>query len=146
MLEFYRIEYSITDSNTNRKLVNWYAWHDICTDQEMTSKSIALNWDNISNVEIHEFLNPDIKIKKKGLVFQFHESLGDFYFQYKQGKRPALNLEYKITYTPVIKSISDVIKYSDSTLAIRYLMERGLNAKFIIDSKNGIGAIINGIR
>ena len=80
MLEFYRIEYSIADSNTNRKLVNWYAWHDICTDQEMTSKSVALNWDNKSNVEIHEFLNPDIKIKWIKIFTQEKEVIIYYFF------------------------------------------------------------------
>lgn len=146
MLEFYSVEYSIVDLNTNLKLVNWYAWDDICTDQKMDSKSVPLNWNNINDVEINKNLNPEIKKKKKGLVFRFHESLGDCYFNYKQWKRSNLNLAYNITYTPVVKSILSVIKYGDSSLAIRYLMERGLDAKFIINSKNGIGAIINGIR
>ncbi len=146
MLEFYRVEYSITDSNTKQQLVNWYAWHDICTDKKMESTIIPLGWDNIENVEINQCLNPQIREKKKGLVFGVHASLDDLYYNFKQWKRPNLNLEYNITYTPVVKSISDVIEYADSSLAIRYLMERGLDAKFIINSKNGIGAILNGIR
>ena len=136
MLEFYRVEYSIKDLKTNRKLVNWFAWHDICTDEELESKVQCLSWDNIKDVDIHQCLNPKIKERKKGQVFEFHEYLNEICYSYKQWKRPILDLEYRVSYIPVVKSIRDILKFSDGALAIRYLLERGINAQLIINENN----------
>lgn len=138
MFEFYSVEYSITDTNSNKKLANWYRWHDICTDKTMNTEVIELTWDNLQNVAINDNLNPHVKQKKKGKLFEFHESMTDVYYKYKQWKRPKLDLQYQIIYHPVTKSIKKVLEYQDAAVAIRYLVERGVNIK--------IGAIIDGIR
>lgn len=145
MLQFYSVTHTIIDKKTNIELCSWTRFHDICSNDNLTVKSVMLTWDNINDISIYSMLNPEIKKRKKGRIFKCHASLSYDLYTFKEWKRSELNLEYVTEYTPVTKSINEILEYGDSTIAIQYLMERGIEAQVVVNKK-GIGAILSGIR
>lgn len=143
MLQFYKVKHTIFDKDKNKSLCSWVGWRDICAEKMPSCESIDLTWDNVYHYGslIHGNLNPEFKQRKRGRMFKCHASFEYDYYTFKEWKRPELNLEYKIEYTPVTKSIQEVLEYGDADIAIQYLIERGLAVTNI-----DIGGIKLGIR
>lgn len=116
MLEFYRAKYSLI--RNGETIVSKFGWHEILRDEPPQNFRTALTWVDIEKQDIN-YVAPKIKHRRRGRVLVYDD--WDTYLCIKEWKEQTLDLEYAVTYQRVDMSISDVLDYYDSKVAMKYL-------------------------
>lgn len=117
----------------NEKLVATEVFNSIKNDTDLGSETIPITWDNIEEfLLMYDLIAPFYvsKNKRNGKRFVGWSSCRcdnrEACKKIKEEKGP-LNINFVIEIVETKASIEKILKYHDSELAIKYLVERGLS-------------------